>query len=500
MDLVDALASNTSATSLVELSLSPAFRREYSSIFDAVENFFKPKPTSQSQETTRCSESESQTNAADKSEPDTVSQTQETTDKPEPTPSVKAQRHEQEKAMTRLIASTIPPLTKRPFHLTVLDVSPNPRPFAKTLEDLVFTHFPNPIKGNSPITIGHPYSVLACLPEKEDASDPKWVVPLSVQRVDSESLETVVGAEQIKRLMADTELPFHKELTVNVADTKYSARQYVSQNDEADNLVNIVRSAGNRVFYQTLPARPDNEKNPAHRPPWYGEKFDLKDPDTWPTPSDTAKMTTTTKKGKDLTFHIQCWDDMLMRGRNGIDMHKRPFRLLRVMCVDDKGNIVFKRPMWLLIFGKRRNELSLVEIVVAYQQRYDIEHFFRFGKQKLLLTAAQTPIVENEENWWDIVMLAYVQLWMGRHLAQHSPRPWERYQQPKSTTVATPSTIQRDFGRLIQQFGTPAKSPKPRGKSPGRRKGESQTARTRQEVIKKTKKSSASTKANIDLQ
>ena len=494
MDLVDAQSSNTSATSLVELSLSPAFRRKHPSIFDAIENFFKPKFISQSQETAKKSESESQTqkSAADTSEPDAASQTQKTAEKPDPTPSVKTQRREQEKAMTRLIASTIPPLTKRPFYLTVLDVSPNPRPFAKTLKDLVFTHFPNPIKGNRPITIGHPYSVLACLPEKEDASDPKWVVPLSVQRVDSESLETVVGAEQLKRLMADTELPFHKELTVNAADSKYSTRQYVSQINEVDNLVNIVRSASNRVFYQSPPARPDGEKKPAHRPTWYGEKFDLKKPDTWPTPSDTAKMTTVTKKGKELTFHIQCWDDILMRGKNGIDMHDRPFRLLRVICVDNKGNVVFKRPMWLLVFGKRRNELSLVEIVDAYQQRYDIEHFFRFGKQKLLLTAAQTPIVENEENWWDIVMLAYVQLWTARHLAQHSPRPWERYQQPKSTSVATPSATQRDFGRLIQQFGTPAKSPKPRGNSSGREKGEKQTPRTRHPVIKKTKKAASS--------
>lgn len=464
MDLVDALASNTSATSLVELSLNLLFRREYPSIFDANKNFFKPK---------------------------SESHTQETSGKSEPVPSVKAQRREQEKAMTRLIASTIPPLTKRSFHLAVLDVSPNPRPFAKTLEDRVFTHFPNPIKGNSPVTIGHPYSALAYIPEKEDLSDPKWVIPLSVQRVDSESLETVVGAGQILRLMADTELPFHKELTVTAADTKYSSRQYVSQISEVNNLVTIVRSAGNRVFYQKPPARSDDEKRQAHRPTWYGERFDLKDPDTWPTPSDTDQMTTTTRKGKKLIFRIQCWDDMLMRGKDGIDMHDRLFRLVRVECVDDAGNTVFKRPMWLLVFGKRRNELSLVEIVGAYQQRYDIEHFFRFGKQKLLLTAAQTPIVENEENWWDIVMLAYVQLWMARHLAQQAPRPWERYQQPKSATIATPSATQRDFGRLIQQIGTPAKSPKPRGKSAGRKKGQKQTPRTRHPVIKKTKKAAS---------
>jgi len=35
MDLVDALSSNTSATSVVELSLNPAFRRSYTALYTA---------------------------------------------------------------------------------------------------------------------------------------------------------------------------------------------------------------------------------------------------------------------------------------------------------------------------------------------------------------------------------------------------------------------------------------------------------------------------------
>ncbi len=36
MDLVDALSSNTTAQSVVELSLNPAFRRGYSALYKAV--------------------------------------------------------------------------------------------------------------------------------------------------------------------------------------------------------------------------------------------------------------------------------------------------------------------------------------------------------------------------------------------------------------------------------------------------------------------------------
>ena len=50
MDLVDELSSNTTARSVTELSLSPLFRREYSSLpvpavrpgYDTIDNFFRP--------------------------------------------------------------------------------------------------------------------------------------------------------------------------------------------------------------------------------------------------------------------------------------------------------------------------------------------------------------------------------------------------------------------------------------------------------------------------
>jgi len=41
MDLIDAIASNTAARSVVELSLNPQFRREYSSVYDAIDQFFQ---------------------------------------------------------------------------------------------------------------------------------------------------------------------------------------------------------------------------------------------------------------------------------------------------------------------------------------------------------------------------------------------------------------------------------------------------------------------------
>jgi hypothetical protein len=63
----------------------------------------------------------------------------------------------------------------------------------------------------------------------------------------------------------------------------------------------------------------------------------------------------------------------------------------------------------------------------AYLQRYDLEHFFRFGKQKLLLDKFQTPDEKHEEHWWQLVALAYLQLWAAKDMASNLPRPWEQY-------------------------------------------------------------------------
>ena len=145
--------------------------------------------------------------------------------------------------------------------------------------------------------------------------------------------------------------------------------------------------------------------------------------------------------------------------------------------------------MWLLALGPRREELSLHDIWQAYRQRFDLEHFFRFGKQRLLMNAYQTPDVDYEENWWQIVCLAYTQLWLARSQAETLLRPWERYLPQPEAGITSPAQVQRDFGRIIGQIGTPAQAPKPRGYSPGRRQGDQPEGRPRQPVIKKGAKS-----------
>ncbi len=73
--------------------------------------------------------------------------------------------------------------------------------------------------------------------------------------------------------------------------------------------------------------------------------------------------------------------------------------MLRITVEDKNGKEIFRKPMQLIIYGSRRDEITIKDAYEAYRQRFDMEHFFRFGKTKLLIDSYQTPVTEHEENW-----------------------------------------------------------------------------------------------------
>lgn len=445
MELIDALSSNINARSPIELSLNPVFRRGFSSLPDSIDNFF-----------TAVSSSEWQ-----------------------------SERQAQEQRIMRLIARYIDCPKVAKYWTLAIDVTSNPRPFSYTLEDRTLVHQPNTISGNKPITIGHQYSFVVVLPEKENLNEPVWVVPLIVSRVPSNKKPIQVAVEQTKMLLDDKTIPFHNQLCVIDLDSAYSCADYLSPAGEYENSVIVSRLRGNRVLYHQAEVSDEGRTSRGH-PRWYGETFSLKDSQTWNEPDETFQTTYTSKRGKKYNVVIQVWYNMLMKGKRDLSMHQHPFTLLRVRLLNPTdGKPVFKREMWLSVSGKRRKEIHPIECWKSYGQRYDEEHFFRFGKQKLLMSSYQTPIAEHEENWFKIVQLAYTQLYLARHLALEILNPWERHLHKSNIKVASPTQTQRDFARIIRQIGTPASVPKPRGKSIGRQKGDTLTPRTRLPIVKK---------------
>jgi len=238
-----------------------------------------------------------------------------------------------------------------------------------------------------------------------------------------------------------------------------------------------------------VPSEEEIAQPKAGHPTWYGERFSLSEPESWTKPDETLTVHQTSRRGKEYKVEIQAWHNMLMPGKEKpikLPMHEHPFTLVRIVRYDEDGNPAFKKPLWLIVMGNRRDEFSLLQTYEAYSTRFDIEHFFRFGKQRLLMVAFQTPEVEREENWFSLTHIAYAQLWMARHLVENLPRTWERNLPSVKRRLATPTFVQRGFSRIIRQLGTPAKPPKLRGISPGRPQGTKLPKRPRHPVIVKS--------------
>lgn len=437
MELVDAISSKADAQAVVEYSLAPSFRRSYSTLFKAI-NKVRLEPL----------------------------------------------------VLAHTVAPYLPQPKQWPFWLLMVDVTPYPRPYAKTLEDRGMVYQPEVVKGKLPVTIGHQYSTVALGLEAESGLSGSWVLPLATERVATTQDKEGVGMDQISRLLTDEKLPFGQALTVEVADSSYSKVAYLHGHRQHDNLVTIVRVRGTRTFYQPPSpaiAAPDGARR--GHPRWYGARFALADATTWPTPDATYTHQETSRRGKPYRVEVQAWHSLLMRGETQptkAPMHEHPFTLVHIVRYDQAGNPAFKHPLWLIVMGQRRGALTLAQMVEAYATRFDLEHFFRFGKQKMLLVAFETPAVAREETWWQLVHISYAQLWLARHLTTLLPRPWERNLPAIRQRLISPSLVQRDFGRIIRQLGTPAQPPKPRGYSPGRRQGLKLPKRPRQKVVVKS--------------
>jgi len=265
--------------SIAELSLSPLFRRSYNSIYKAIQGSFNTTSQPINQEGTE--------GTAEKAEKE-------------------AQLH-----LMRVVSGLIDPPQQRPFYLFAIDTTPHPRPYARTLSERKYIYQPNTIKGNKPINIGHTYSILSVLPEKETVNAAPWTVPISAQRVPIEKTGVNLGSEQIEAMMSDSSLPWHEKLCVLVLDSAYSQRSFLCEQYRHKNLVVVARVRSNRVFYQSPPPIDESKKKPGC-PKKYGERFGLGDAETWHQPDETTQLQQTTRKGRILNVTIQAWHQTIL--------------------------------------------------------------------------------------------------------------------------------------------------------------------------------------------
>ncbi len=364
-------------------------------------------------------------------------------------------------ALRRIFARHAPAPPPGARLLLGLDTSPIHRPEAATSADRTLVYAPNLPPGVTPTRPGWAFSTVAVLPDPVSS----WTYTLDNQRVPSAATATSVGAAQLTAL-----LPLLPTRPVVVADGHYGTTAWVVATVAlpCDQLLRAKRTA---VLYR--PAPPRTGKRGAPRKD--GARFQGSDPATHGEPD--AAWQGLDARGQAVT--VACWGGLHLKACRGV-----PVAAVRVTRAGARDTQRDPRETWFWWLGEALPPLDTLPHL--YARRFGIEHGYKFDKQALLWADPRLRTPEQMERWTDVVAAVHNQLTLARPLATIAHRPWESTARP-----ATPQQVRRAMGRIIARVGTPARPPRPRGKSPGRAPGAVVRRAARQPVIRKAPRKAA---------
>lgn len=348
------------------------------------------------------------------------------------------------------------------YEVYAMDCTDDPAPEAETLPDRSRTK-----KGkNAPTQVGHRYSWLVRLVNWRTS----WCKPQDIERVATSSTDSQVGAQQIESLAKRNQRP-----KVVVADSLYCNVVFLRVFLLAQSVFALVRMRSNQVLYEEPPDRQPHQKG---RPAKHGPKFKLSAP--WREPDRVEESTLLGQK-----LVLKAWTDL----------HFAKLSLLVGMVVSVQflkpdGTPRFKRP--LILFWTGPTTITLVDLARMYLWRFAIEHMFRFLKQKMGLTSANSPELDHRQRWVWCCALAYCQLLLMRQEVADKRPAWHPTKGGRDARPLTPGQVQRQALTFLLGFGTPARPAKPTGKGLGRPFGYTPKPRKRHPVVSKSKKRSKS--------
>jgi len=444
-----ALSSYQQADSVVELSLSPLFHYQFSSIFKAIHEL-----------------------------------------------AWTAEDYEQslQKILTLCLKYAKPQKRVR----LQTDVTPVIKEHSPSLENRQYVKKSNTvIKGNKPLSIGYPLSSINL------SGESNWSLPLVRGRVPLEHTESSFAVEQIRAVLPKLQTALQYDLIVNTSDSSYTHAAYLSPLYKEEKLVCISRIRhGSKVFTPAKGANSSGAKKIYDqcfylrstdnlfkgKAPKTGKAYEKEQKTIYNLPcSQEQVLQTTTSKGRALYIQLYRWNDLKIRSKNGHCMKHKPFDLVGVRVVDAQtGELVFSRDLFFGIFGQRKKDISLEEAYWDYRHRYDIEPSFRFNKQNLFLDSYDCEDVQHLDNFLLVNQLANWLLYVAAEEVEFVPRKWEQNKsnpEPRPDKLSISKTY-RSTEILFSTFDKEPFLPKPSKKGKGNLKKE----RPYYRVVKKSKK------------
>ena len=345
-----------------------------------------------------------------------------------------------------------------------LDGSAWPRPRARTMDDRQYVYHPTGAVNGGSVCIGYPYSLLDWVPEAHQS----WSLTVSVKRIPSQMTAAEMGINQIQQL-SENRADLQGVLDIVAADGKYGNAKFLRPL-QGQGCGIVVRLRQDRVLYRVL-QQPKKRKR--GRPRIHGKRFAFKEPETWEKPDEVSAL----EHAKLGRVKLERWNNL--HGKNDADV---PMDVIRasIHLERDKPPI----PIWLAwqapAIIPNNLEVNAQVIWQAYVHRWPVEPGIRFRKQRLGWTTPQFQHKETGDRWSWLVALAVWLLFLSRPIVEDHPLPWQKPQRK-----LTPQRVQQSLPLIFAQFGSPARTPKLRGKSPGWQKGKRRTPKQRFKVVKK---------------
>ncbi|MFL5279941.1 MAG: NF041680 family putative transposase [Rhodopila sp.] len=359
-------------------------------------------------------------------------------------------------ALRRLLTGQVLPA---PQPVYAVDLSVWPRCDAETSPERGFYYHPSRHSAGQPIVAGWAYQWLAQLNFDRDS----WTAPCDVRRVPPTENAHTVAVEQIAALIAQQ--PTSAATPLFVFDAGYDSAHLTQALAEIPVAI-LVRLRADRCFYaDPLPAAPSPQGG---RPRKHGAKFACKDPTTWPVPTAEHGI----QDEQYGAVRVRAWSGLHPKQQAHPGRGTRKTRpIVRGTVVLVEVSRLPARPyppqlLWLWWAGPGTPDLDL--LWRAYVRRFDLEHTLRFCKQNLGWTTPRVRHPEQADRWTLLVVAVYTQLRLARPWIADRRLPWERSLDPAKLT---PSRVRRALSALLPVVGTPARAPKPCGRSPGRPRG-----------------------------
>ena len=363
-------------------------------------------------------------------------------------------------ALHRRLSATLPAPAPGERPVWALAGTIWPRPAAKTSPERTYGR--TPLAAARPDAVMRPsweYQWLVALPELGSS----WVLPLDVRRRSpSAPSPTAVAMEQLRTVRA-AQAPAAARPVVTF-DSQYCATTLARARLPVDCLLRL--PSRRKLYHAPGPSRGRGRR------PIHGCVFRTHDPASHGAPDRQA----TGQDARHGTVMVRVWQHLHAQGG-----HAAPFTVVCIQVERLPRNGTCPGPLWRAWVGGPL-PADLLDLWRWYMRRFTSEHGFRFAKHDLGWTTVRLRDPAAADRWTWLVALVWWELWLARGLVAERRLPWEP---PLPQARLTPGRVRRAGPGLLLSLGTPAAPPRPRGKSPGRRRGQCPGAHPRCAVVRR---------------